>query len=377
MMLVDVIKETVREKQQIPFSEFMQMALYHPTLGYYCKPSSPIGPEGDFVTAPELTPLFAYSVANQIAQVARALNSSYDILELGAGLGRLACDSLIALKQKNLLPRRYYILEISPHLRKAQQMLIQDRAPELLSHIQWLDSLDEICQPFQGIILGNEFLDALPVELFKINHAQKTEQAFVTLESNELKLVYAPTNHSLFTDVLSKELHQLPCPLTPGYQSEICLALHNWIAQLSQVLCKGVILFLDYGFGRSEYFHPQRHMGTLMCHHKHTVHSAFFHAIGNQDITAHVNFSQCCEAAYEAQLNLLGFTTQANFLLALGILDHAQTSEVTPKNVSGSQALQVLLQPHEMGELIKVIAFGKNFDSALQGFSLRDTRHQL
>ncbi|MDD5241017.1 MAG: SAM-dependent methyltransferase [Sulfuricella sp.] len=347
----------------IPFSRFMELALYAPGLGYYSAGMNKFGSSGDFVTAPEISALFGRSLARQAAQILTETRG--DILETGAGLGRLAFDLLTELGQLDQLPKRYFILEISADLRQRQQRLLAPFAPR----VTWLDALPA---SFSGLILGNEVLDAMPVDLVAWRE-DGVYQRGVTWENGEFQW------HE--RKLASGELfdHAVKLTLPPGIVSEIGLAARGFIASLAGMLEKGVILMLDYGFGQSEYYHPQRETGTLMCHYRHHAHDDPFTLPGLQDITAHVDFTAIAEAGLSHGLDLLGYTNQAYFLLNCGITDllARASPEQTNTYLPLAAQAQKLLNPAEMGELFKAIALGKGMDVPLIGFARGDKSRML
>lgn len=351
----------------ISFADFMRMALYEPQLGYYSGGAKKFGMGGDFVTAPEISPLFAQSFARQVAQV--LAETQGDILELGAGTGRLAVDMLLALQDLDQLPEQYFILEVSAHLRQVQQEKIRAALPEELADcVVWLDTLPK---NFVGIMLGNEVLDAIPVHLIH-RTAQCLCERGVSFDKDFIWQDKPMSSGSLYeaADVLS---------LPEGYLTEICPAASGLIASLAQALERGVILMVDYGFPAHEYYHPQRNFGTLMCHYQHHAHPDPFLSVGLQDITSHVDFTRIAQAGVDAGLDLSGFCSQAQWLMNCGILD--LLSQVSPQDMARyaplAAAAQKLLSPAEMGDLFKVIAFTRQFDAPLLGFSAGDKCHTL
>jgi len=351
----------------ISFSDFMQMALYEPQLGYYSGGAKKFGHGGDFVTAPEISPLFAQTLANQAAQVLAATHGS--ILELGAGTGRLAADLLLALQNLNQLPEQYCIMEVSAHLRYVQRETLQAVLPaELMQRVVWLDTLP---QNFSGMIVGNEVLDAIPVHL--IHHtAQGLHERGVMFNGD-----FSWQDRRLSSGDLFEAADALALP--QEYLTELCPAAPGLIASLAHVLERGVIIMLDYGFSAREYYHPQRNLGTLMCHYQHYAHTEPLVYVGLQDITAHVDFTSIAHAGVNNGLELSGFCTQAQFLMNCGILD--LMSDVSPHDMANyaplAAAAQKLLSPAEMGDLFKVIAFSKQLDAPLLGFSTGDKTHTL
>lgn len=349
--------------QPLSFADFMNIVLYAPGLGYYSAGLHKLGAQGDFVTAPEISSLFSHCLADFCIPLLAQLKEKV-IFELGAGSGRMANDILNFLHQHHYLPKHYLILEISADLRQRQQTYLQQHCAAF-DRIVWLDTLPTL---ESAIVLANEVLDAMPVHLFQIGEHQTILEGQVKGEDEY---------HCEFGKPFSPRLVESVQALQPfdtfnvGYTSEINLNLGPWLHSLSHSLQQGVFLFLDYGFPQHEYYHPSRTMGTLMCHYQHLAHPDPFQQIGLQDITAHVDFSAVALAAQRCQLALAGFNTQAAFLLDHGLLD-----KVTKSMLPWSQSIQSLIQPQEMGELFKAIAFTKNFSHPLTGFS-RDHSHRL
>jgi SAM-dependent MidA family methyltransferase len=344
----------------IPFSRFMAAALYAPGLGYYAAGAMKFGAAGDFVTAPELTPLFGRTLAHAIAPV--LIETGGEVLELGAGSGRLAADVLGELQRIGALPTRYAILEVSADLRQRQQETIAREWPHLAERVQWLDALPE---HFNGVILGNEVLDALPVELVQWTETGPLVRG-VVMEGEG----FAWQDRPIDDPVLRARADALN--LAPGYLSEINLAADALIASLAQCLNHGLILMIDYGFGQAEYYHPQRHMGTVMCHRAHRADTDPLADVGLKDITAHVNFTGVALAGQDAGQNVLGYTSQARFLLNCGLAPLMETA-----TLAGRTHAMKLIAEHEMGELFKVVAFctGEPWDAP--GFRHGDRTHAL
>ncbi len=378
----------------IPFSRFMELALYAPGLGYYNAGARKFGEAGDFITAPEISPLFGRTLARQVAEV-MALTSPH-VIELGAGSGKLAADILGELEQLGCLPESYAILEVSADLRERQQARLQERLPHLVARVHWLDALPDT---ISGVLIANEVLDALPVHLVHWRAAEPrpspsgrgaggegkhVEDTFFqegTLSPRERGQVLfergVAGGRENFT--WQERLPENPALLetaqrinvTDGYVSEISLAARGLVGSLCERLNKGVLLFIDYGFGAGEYYHPQRSHGTLMCHYRHHVHEDPFFLPGLQDITAHVDFTAIAESALDSGAHLLGYTSQAHFLINCGIAD--LIASASPENLRDylplSTQLQKLTSPAEMGELFKVIALGKGIEQPLLGFT--------
>ncbi len=351
----------------IPFADFMQMALYTPHLGYYSGGGHKFGAGGDFVTAPEISPLFAQALAQQCAPVLAATQGS--LLELGAGSGRLASDLLLALEAMGQLPSSYSILEVSADLRARQQATLKATlSAAMYDRVQWLDGLPS---HFSGVVIGNEVLDAIPVHIVQWQQGGWLERGV----ADQAGLVWQ--TRPLENLALVAHIDNLALP--DGYITEVSPAATALIASLGAMLQQGLILLPDYGFSASEYFHPQRRQGTLMCHYRHYAHDNPFIYPGLQDITAHVDFTAMAEAALRSGLDCAGYTSQAQFLMNCGLLQLlAQVSpEKSGQYLPMAAAVQKLLSPAEMGELFKVLALSKGVQLPLLGFVQGDRRHQL
>lgn len=372
--LSSLIKETILNNDGwIDFARYMELALYAPGLGYYSGGAKKFGKAGDFVTAPEISPLFAQSLARQVAQVLDI--TSGNILELGAGTGRLALELLLELARMQKLPARYQILEVSAHLRAVQEETLAAHLPEeLLAKIDWLDSLPE---RFSGMVLGNEVIDALPVHIIKTGLDGHRELGVAVGKDG-----FYWAEQVLTDPQLQAMLARLSLP--QDYVTELCPAAAGLLKSLCEMLQAGVILLLDYGFPQAEYYHPQRNQGTLMCHYRHHTHGDPFLYPGLQDITAHVDFSYLAQVSQSNGAELRGYCSQAQFLINCGITEIL--GRVSPDDMAAFLPLaakaQKLLSPAEMGELFKVIAFAKGLEDAgvaydLLGFSQGDKSHVL
>jgi len=357
----------------IDFSQFMQLALYAPQLGYYSAGNQKFGTGGDFVTAPEISELFGQTLAQQVAQILALSGGS--VMELGAGTGRLAVHLLHALEHLDRLPDQYCILDVSDHLRQVQLEYLQDRlSPQLLRRVVWLNQLPVT---FTGVVLGNEVLDAIPVHIVHTKIQGLCERGIVLAEHGLTWSDKPWDDEPASGEQLLDEITKLSLP--KGYISEFCPAANGLIASLALMLEHGVILMIDYGFSASEYYHPQRNLGTLMCHYQHYAHTEPLLNIGLQDITAHVNFSSIAYAGVDNGLHLSGFCSQAQFLMNCGILE--LMAQVSPSDMARyaplAAAAHKLLSPAEMGDLFKVIAFSKNMQVPLLGFTAGDKSHTL
>lgn len=356
----------------IPFDRYMEFALYAPGLGYYSNGLRKFGSGGDFVTAPEISDLFGRCIARSIAPVLK--ETAGDVLELGAGSGVLAVDLLGELQVLDALPARYLILERSGELRARQQARLSRALADMPVRIEWLDSLPG--QAFDGVVFANEVVDALPVKRFRWQPQASVELGVGWRDGRLAESDLPLTGQRLqqFIDTLAVQHHW-----EAGYESEWCPSLPAWIAGLAGALGRGLLLFVDYGYGRAEYYHPQRARGTLMCHYRHRVHPDPLLLPGLQDITAYVDFTALAEAASGAGLALAGYTSQANFLLDCGL--ESMLAAFDPRDRRGwlkkVSELKTLVMPGEMGERFKVMALTKGIDAAPGGFGGRDLRGGL
>ncbi|VAW75478.1 SAM-dependent methyltransferase, MidA [hydrothermal vent metagenome] len=424
-------KIAVTEARAIKFSEYMFSALYEPGLGYYSNGLVKFGADGDFVTAPELSPLFGACIANQIDEIfldirkqqqsdqqtqkqydeqvfdaeqdykpkqqdiesAQNQNQERDqdqaqeknnspstltILEFGPGSGALCISILRALAQKNNLPDSYYLLEVSPSLRQTQQENIKSALPTLFHKVQWLD---ELPQEITGVILANEVLDAMPVEKFQIGDDLEVNTLAVVSNDAQEKFSFKPISADFELKVAIDNLTQsLSEPFSAGYSSELNLWIEPWIKSLAGILKQGVALLIDYGYPRNEYYHPQRTCGTMMCHYRQRAHDNPLLLTGLQDITAYVDFTAVAEAADNYGLQVAGFTNQSSFLIACGLdtlVQLAQDKEPDKEYMQKIQQVKWLTLPSEMGDRFKVMALTQNYDSSLAGFSFTDFMHRL
>jgi SAM-dependent MidA family methyltransferase len=369
-------KEIQQQGGVISFAQFMQMALYEPALGYYTSTQRKLGADGDFVTAPEISPLFGRCLAHFCQQALQGISTG-SILEFGAGSGRMAADILLALEERHALPSSYLILELSAELKQRQRQTLEQKAPHLLGRVEWLQSLPE--PGFRGIILANELLDAMPVHRFRVESCgfmclgvawSDTDQAFV-----QQTMAASPEMLKALKNIEQTLDEKFPL----GYESEVSLAHAPWLKSVSDILDEGLVLLIDYGYGRPEYYLPQRHMGTLMCHYRHRAHDDPFQFVGLQDLTAYVDFTTVAEAGVEQGMHLLGYTTQCGFLLENGLEGMMPDPEKVSQQelLSFAQQVKTLTLPSEMGERFKVMALGKTRMQNFPGFTLQDQRGRL
>lgn len=355
----------------ISFATYMAEALYAPGLGYYSGGARKFGPGGDFITAPELTPLFGQALATQVQQIMEL--SAPHIIEAGAGTGLLAADLLLELEHRGALPESYAILEVSGELRERQFDTLAAKAPHLASRVSWLDDLPK---QFSGAIVANEVLDVMPVHLiawrpdgiFERGVAVDAEGGFVWADR--------PVAGKVAEAAAALDI---PLPEEGEYVSELNLAGRAWIGELAAGLTHGAMLLVDYGYPRAEYYLGSRSTGTLMCYFRHHAHADPFLWPGLNDITAFVDFTAAAEAGFEAGLDVLGYTDQANLLYNCGVLAclARRAPEDSVDYIRAAKAVQRLTGPHEMGELFKVIAMGKGIEQPLIGFLRGDRLHTL
>lgn len=359
----------------VSFATFMRLALYEPGLGYYSAGARKFGAAGDFVTAPEVAPVFSRCVAVQCAQVLRTLGPDAVMLELGAGSGTMAAVMLAELRKQDALPAEYWILDVSADLRERQREAIAATAPDLLSRVRWLDALPA---GFDGVVVGNEVLDALVVERFAMRAGQVRALGVGVADDGSLQWREADGSAELAGAVRAIEA-ELGQRLPEGYESEINLGLRPWLQAVAEPLRRGMMLFIDYGLPRRELYAQERSRGTLLCHFRHRFHEEALARVGLQDITAWVDFTTVAEAAQSAGLDVAGYTTQAHFLIGCGITDFvANVAELDlAERVNLSRQAMMLTLPGEMGERFKAIALTRDCDLPLRGFGVRDLRHTL
>jgi len=361
----------------LPFERYMERALYAPGLGYYSGGARKFGrlarDGSDFVTAPELSPLFASTLARALAE-ALAASGTRALMEFGAGTGKLAAGILLALDALGVAFDSYAIVDLSGELRERQRETINALAPHLASRVTWLDALPA---QFEGVIIGNEVLDAMPVRLFARKDAVWHERGVAVNADGAFVFSDRPA-------LSGRETHW-PDGMLAGidgsedYVAETHDAALAFTRTVCTMLVRGAAFFIDYGFPRREFYHPQRVQGTLMCHYRHRAHDDPFLYPGLQDITTHVEFTGIAEAGVEAGADLLGYASQARFLMNAGITE--VLSEIDPRDVvhflPAANAVQKLVSESEMGELFKVIAFSRGIDGTLAAFARGDRSHTL
>ena len=355
----------------ISFEQYMQAALYQRELGYYRCGTEKFGAGGDFITAPEISPLFAQCLAAFALQVAQ---EEPRILEVGAGSGKLAAHMLQHLQAQQATQTHYYILELSAELRQRQRQTISEVCPQMLERVQWLDDLPD---GFVGVVIANELLDAMPVRRFRIRERQLFEQ-YVAWCDGLLCFRDQALSDVRLIDRIATLREQTTLREADAYLSEVNFMAEDWVRTLGSKLEQGVVLLLDYGYPRSAYYHAQRSSGTLMCHYQHRAHPDPLILPGLQDITAHVDFTAMADAALDADMQIAGFTTQGHFLLNLGLLDYAARDEMDErKRLQINTEIKRLTLDSEMGEQFKVMACSKRYDKLVPGFQHNDLRQLL
>lgn len=368
----------------IPFSQFMDIALYAPAIGYYTGGLQKFGAKGDFITAPEVSPLFGQCLASQIAEILQNFKNSSNgnnaILEFGAGSGLLAVDILLALEKLGVLPDEYLILELSAELQSRQQQRIKSDAEHLYGRVKWLSEFpaDIKTSDMQNVVVvANEVLDAMPVECFSFSE-DGVQALMVGFEGDELVSRYVPASKNI-EEALAEIQQRSEIKFSDNYCSEYNPAIKAWLALLENKINSLVMLLIDYGYNEKEYYLPVREAGTQMCYYQHRAHNDFLWWPGLQDITAFVNFTDVAYSAVALEMDVRGYTTQAAFLLACGLSDlHAdEVADDVKQQVKLSQQIKTLTLPSEMGERFKVMAITKNYEEPLLGFSMLDLRNRL
>ena len=355
----------------IGFADYMHAALYTPALGYYSGGAHKFGAQGDFITSPELTPLFGQALAAQVAEV--MAQSEPVVLEVGAGTGHLAADLLLALDELGSTPDCYQILEVSGELRERQAETVRQRAPALFDRVRWIDALPGA---FSGAVVANEVLDVMPVHLLVWRDGGVFERG-VSINDHGA-LVWADEPAPAHLQAAAQALGA-PMPQEGEYVSELNLAGEAWMRDWGARLVRGALIMIDYGYPRAEYYLPSRSNGTLLCYYRHQAHPDPFKWPGLNDITAFVDFTAMAEAAHNGGLEIYGYANQASFLFNCGILERLalRGDEREPDYIRAARAVQRLTTPQEMGELFKVLVAGKGLREPLLGFRRGNRLHTL
>ncbi len=370
----DFIRGRIRQAGgSISFAEYMQHALYAPGLGYYAAGSTKFGASGDFMTAPEVSPIFGRVLARQCAEVLSQVKCG-SILEYGAGSGKLAGDILRLLEGLDALPEHYKILEVSGDLQERQAEYLEQQLPQLVSRVSWIQSPPD---HHVGVIIANEVLDALPVERF-VRTADGVLQHRVVLDGDEFRIDQAPAPKNLSTAVFAVEA-ALGDRLPDGFVSEVSLGLPGWISALSDSLKEGLVFLFDYGVTRRDYYAHERSGGWLRCHFRHRAHDDPLMLTGIQDLTTWVDFNAIAEAALNSGLEVAGYSAQAQFLLGGGLQAemHEFQTLALQKQLELSGQIKTLTLPAEMGEHFKCMALRRGDIRTPSAFSRGDRTHTL
>lgn len=367
--------DIARNRGSIPFSRYMELALYAPGLGYYSAGSTKFGAAGDFVTAPELGPQFAHCVAEAVAPVLRGLGSDSDFVELGGGSGAFAEAVLAALAGRHALPRRYRILEPSADLRERQRERLRAvLPPETYARVDWIDRPPEA--RWNGVLFANEVLDALPTTRFAIADGEVLEEHVALHDGGRFTIALRPAD-TLIAGAVRHLQRSLEMKLPDGYRSEVLPQLPYWLQAVAGTIDAGLVLFVDYGYPRREFYLPERRDGTLVCHYRHRAHDDPFFLPGLQDLTAFVDFTAVAEAGLHAGFELAGFASQAAFLLNNGLQDRIELigADLVEQHRRNNEAKRLTL-PGEMGERFKAIGLQRGVDASEQ-FAFGDQSHRL
>lgn len=348
-VLKQQIVEHIQSTGPITFAEFMQRALYTPQLGYYMRSQLPFGEGGDFTTAPELSPLLARCLANRYLAVREQVGDV--ILEIGPGSGVLAVELLKYLQALDALPSRYVFLELSGHLAAHQKARIEQALPDYIDQCEWLTAWPS--DRLSGVVIANELFDAMPVHI--IEAGANLQERFVTLQDGQLAWALGKPSSALEAQWCSYALGDMPA----GYTTEINLLIQPWMNALSEAVNNVHCMFIDYGYKREVYYHPERSMGTVLCHYHHQTNEDFFERIGEQDITAHVDFTLILESALNVGLQLVSFQTQSQFMLTNGLTDMLATIKDDAEQAALTQQAKQLIMPGQMGEAFKVLELSR------------------
>lgn len=370
--LCELVKQAIIDaKGWLDFEQYMQLALYAPYLGYYSGGAQKFGELGDFITSPEVSPLFGQTLAQPVAKLLAKIPGA-KLIEFGAGSGKLATDLLLALEDLEVLPEEYLIIELSAELQQRQQETIKEKAPGLLGRVRWLSHLPK--SPINAIVIANEVLDAMPVKRFKLKD-KSIEALGVELSGEGFQLSYKQADEELINKVNFLNIHSEGV----DYTSEINFQIKPWVKSLSQCINTGAVYLIDYGYPRSEYYSEERHMGTFLGYYRHRSIDSPLWFPGIQDLTAFVDFTEVAEAAIENGFDVDGFTSQGNFLINSGLAKVVENTKTDTEiqRLQIAQQMKTLSLPGEMGERFKVIGLSKGLDDNVPGFEVRDFRYRL
>jgi SAM-dependent MidA family methyltransferase len=375
--LAALIRNEIAAAGPMPFSRYMELALYAPGLGYYSAGRTKFGAAGDFVTAPELGDLFARSIARALAPALRELGAEADMLELGGGSGAFAVAAVRELAALDALPRRYLVLEPSADLRERQrERVAAELPPELASRVEWIPRPPE--HGWRGVLFANEVVDALPTTRFTLRDGEVFEEC-VTLLGDALVRSDRPAD-ALVAGAVRHIERGLEAPFADGYRSEVLPQLPYWMQAVIGSLQAGVVLFVDYGYPRREFYLPERRDGTLVCHYRHRAHADPLHWPGLADITAFVDFTALAEAGVGAGFDFVGYAPQGQFLLASGLGELVSSAEQGLPELERLRLvgeMKRLVLPGDMGERFQAIAFARGIDDPLPGLRAFDLSRRL
>jgi SAM-dependent MidA family methyltransferase len=368
-MIVDEIKHN---KSPISFERYMQMCLYTEKIGYYESASEIFGSKGDFTTSPERSNFFATAFAEHINKIKPQLET-FSIIEIGAGSGKFAADMIHALKLNDCLPQRYYIVEKSAALRQRQKLYLAQNKPAC--EIEWIEDLTT---PIDcGVVIANEVLDALPVTLASVNNNTISERCVKVDDSGNFQFINIPANDSLAEIMRQRIPKQVFDTVTEPYQCDVNLLLDGFIEKIASFVKQGIFFYIDYGYARSEYYHEQRSMGTLICHYRHVANEQPLLWPGLQDISCNVDFTALAEASVRCALNINSYSTQAHFLLASNALEKVATDNTDVMTLEQQAEIKRLIMPSEMGERFQVMVLTKKLEFMPEQFTSRDMLHRL
>jgi SAM-dependent MidA family methyltransferase len=370
--LLTLIRQAVEQAGGwLDFADYMRLALYAPGLGYYSAGLQKFGGQGDFITAPELSPLFAQTLAVPVAQSLARLPQG-NIIEFGAGSGKLAAQMLLRLEQLEHVPEQYFIVELSAELRQRQAQTLQQLAPGLADRIHWLETLPE---HIDAVVIANEVLDAMPVRRFSIKDGALQMLGVTNAESGlQLQSRFADADMQKMIEHLQQDIGR---PFDEAYSSEFNPSIQPWLAALDEALDRAAVYLIDYGYPRAEYYLPERVTGTFMGYYRQRAFDDALWYPGLQDMTAFVDFTAVAEAAVQHGFELAGFTSQGNFLMDCGITELLDANRDEQMHLLQVQQLKTLTQNAEMGERFKVMALGRGTELPDTGFRLRDYSYRL
>ena len=371
--LESYLYEKIHNEGEISFSDYMEIVLYNRSFGYYTNSKKIFGPHGDFITAPISSPLFGEAISSEFINLAQD-NPNLSILELGGGDGSLALSVISRLYEKNIIPKKYIILEISENLISIQKQKIKNQLPKLYNIFKWTNTLNHL--KFSGLIIANEFFDALPSERFRIKN-KKIQSLYIGYKNNKLSYFWKTSNSS-FNRELNLAKHNEEILEYDSYISELNLNYNKWISLLDSLLISGIIFIIDYGYNSREYFLKERHDGTLVCMHNHKPNFNPLINIGKQDISTFVNFTHISNIAKSLNLLIDGYISQSNFLINLGILDIFEEKKYSEEQkIIELNRLKNILLPNTMGEIFKVLVLKKNLNNQLLSSKKLNHLHKL